>query len=76
MSDWEIAVPAADIEMEVKMPLEDFADYTRTTEILAIRDFVKRVDEAAEADILAGNPITGAHHRAIRRVLAEKGIEI
>lgn len=31
---------------------------------------LERVNAAAEADILSGNPITGAHHRAIERELA------
>ena len=31
----------------------------------AILAFVARVNARAEADMLAGNPITGAHHRAL-----------
>jgi predicted RNase H-like nuclease (RuvC/YqgF family) len=31
----------------------------------AVEAFVKRVNARAEADMLAGNPVTGAHHRAI-----------
>lgn len=30
-----------------------------------VRAFVQRVNARAEADMLAGNPVTGAHHRAI-----------
>jgi hypothetical protein len=35
-----------------------------------VREFVKRVNARAEQDILDGNPITGAHHRAIEAELA------
>lgn len=31
----------------------------------AIPEFVARVNARAEADMLNGNPITGAHHRAL-----------
>ncbi|MBF8281260.1 MAG: hypothetical protein HW378_175 [Anaerolineales bacterium] len=30
------------------------------------RDFARRVDQRAEQDMLDGNPLAGAHHRAIR----------
>ena len=36
-----------------------------------ISEFVRRVDARAEADMLAGNPLTGAHFRAMRVELAE-----
>lgn len=32
---------------------------------------LRRVNAIAEADMLAGRPITGAHHRAIEKVLEE-----
>ena len=35
-----------------------------------IRQFVAEVNAAAEADMLNGNPITGAHHRALEAALA------
>lgn len=31
-----------------------------------VRDFVERVECRAEADMLAGNPIEGAHYRAMQ----------
>ena len=31
----------------------------------AIRAFVERVNARAERDVLAGNPLTGAHYRAL-----------
>lgn len=37
---------------------------------MAVFAFVDRVNARAEADILAGGPITGAHHRAIEFELA------
>lgn len=37
----------------------------------AARELLKRVNSIAEADIIKGNPITGAHHRAIVKVLKE-----
>lgn len=36
----------------------------------AQRDFAARVNARAEADMLAGRPVTGAHHRAIEAELA------
>jgi hypothetical protein len=36
----------------------------------AVVEALKEVNADAERDILAGNPITGAHHRAIERALA------
>lgn len=38
-----------------------------------IAAFVQRVNARAEADMLAGNPITGAHHRAIEYELSLLG---
>ena len=32
---------------------------------------LEHINATAEADMLAGNPITGAHHRAIEKTLAE-----
>ena len=37
----------------------------------AVIAFVKSVNARAEADIEAGNPIEGAHHRAIRALTPE-----
>lgn len=37
----------------------------------AIRAFVDRVNARAEADMLIGNPVTGAHHRALEVELAQ-----
>lgn len=39
----------------------------------AILAFVKRVNARAEADILRGNPIEGAHNRALQREVALLG---
>lgn len=33
----------------------------------AVEAFYARVNDAAEADMLRGNPVTGAHHRALER---------
>lgn len=38
-------------------------------ELLTIKAFVMTVNAVAEEDIAKGNPITGAHHRAIERVV-------
>lgn len=35
----------------------------------AVLDFVARVNSRAESDMLAGNPVEGAHHRAIEAEL-------
>lgn len=37
----------------------------------AARRLLEGINEAAENDILNGNPITGAHHRALTRKLKE-----
>lgn len=37
----------------------------------AARELLLRINRMAEADMLAGDPITGAHHRAIEKVLKE-----
>jgi hypothetical protein len=37
----------------------------------SLRAALEAINADAEADILKGNPITGAHHRAIERKLAE-----
>lgn len=36
----------------------------------AKRDVLLKVNRLAEADMMNGNPITGAHHRAIEKVIA------
>lgn len=37
----------------------------------AARRLLEGINASAEADMLKGNPITGAHHRAITRKLKE-----
>jgi hypothetical protein len=39
----------------------------KSTHIQAVKDFVDRVNARAEADVLRGNPLTGAHYRAIQK---------
>lgn len=35
-----------------------------------VEQFYQRVNERAEKDMLAGNPVTGAHHRALEAEIA------
>jgi hypothetical protein len=39
-------------------------------ELRAVVAFYERVNARAEADMLNGNPITGAHHRALESEIA------
>ena len=41
------------------------------SEVAIIERTLLRLNATAEADILKGNPITGAHHRAIEKILRE-----
>ena len=45
----------------------DVTDAPLCAEVIraAIVEFYEQVNARAEADMLAGNPITGAHHRAL-----------
>lgn len=45
-------------------------------DLAVIRAYVARVDARAEADVLKGNPLTGAHYRAMRAELeaAERSV--
>jgi hypothetical protein len=43
----------------------------QSTEPDPVEAFYQRVNARAEADILNGNPITGAHHRALEHEIAE-----
>jgi len=38
----------------------------------AVEAFYEAVNAAAEAEILNGKPVTGAHHRALERLIAER----
>ena len=42
---------------------------TLRQQLLICREFARRVEQRAEEDMLAGNPLTGAHHRAIQAEL-------
>lgn len=45
--------------------------FSTSTSAGLARRLLNRVNRIAEADMLKGNPITGAHHRAIRKILKE-----
>lgn len=51
---------------------QEFWDSLRNTPVFIRAGFLRvlrGINAAAEADMLAGNPITGAHHRAIEKAI-------
>ena len=48
----------------------------RALALAELESYVAEVDRVAEADVTAGNPLEGAHYRAMRRVAAKHRLRI
>ena len=51
--------------------IQELMNAVREARRQAVRDFIEAVEREAEADMLNGNPIEGAHYRAMRKLAAQ-----
>jgi hypothetical protein len=57
-----------DSDASVKEKVEIMAaakTYAQARALAVLNDYIAEVNRLAEADVLAGNPLEGAHHRAM-----------
>ncbi len=69
-------IETAFAKLSGEMFAEDIEAAGRDLMLAELEGYISDVNAAAEADVLAGNAIEGAHHRAMETVAAKHRAEI